>query len=139
MMVNHCLLHGMQITIARQTFDGNEFFAVQRRQELDTRIDRANRKLVIFTVKLGQHHSARAAISFGAPLLGAGSSEIFAQELQYGTRRIDAFKFDDLAIENKPDCVGLRVDLSYPDMSSSSTVIPVAGRGTSAQLALRSE
>lgn len=129
----------MQVTIASQAFNGYELFAIQCRQKLDAGIDGAHREFVTITIEFGKHDRARTAVSLGAALLGAGSAEIFTQELQHRTRRVDVLEFDDFAIENKPDRVGLQVDLSYPDRLSSSTAIPVAGRDTSAQLALRSE
>lgn len=109
-MINHGFLHGMQFTIPAQTFDRDEFLAIERRQKLNAGIDGAYSQVIAVTIQFREHNSARAAITFGAAFFGAGTAQVFAEKLQYCSIGINAGEFDDFPIEHKPNRVGLCVD-----------------------------
>jgi len=139
MVIDHRLLYRMQVAVVSQALNRDQFFSVKRRQKLDAGVDGANRETVSPTIEFGKNDRARAAVSLGTTFLRASPAEIFAQELQNRSSRVDVLEFDDFAIENKPDRVGLRVDASYPGTSSSSTGTPVAAHDISGQPASKSE
>ena len=89
--------------VTLQAFHGEEFLSVQRRQELDARIDRA--KAHAWTVEFADDHGAGAAVALGASFFGSGPVEVFAQEIEHGARGIDVPDGDDFAIEDEADRV----------------------------------
>ena len=98
-MVDHRLLCRMQLrTSAVEAFHGDQFLAVQRRQELDAGIHGSERESLAAVIEFGQHDGTRAAIAFGTTFLGAGAAEVLAQKLQYGAGRVDVVQLDDLLV-----------------------------------------
>ena len=85
----------------RETLDGNEFLAVECRQELDTGIDGAQHQVIAVPADLGDDDGARTAVAFGATFLRALAPQVFAQELQDRSRWIDITQLDDLTVEHK--------------------------------------
>ena len=88
-----------------QVFDGEERFAVERRQELDAGVDRFERERAL-RVELADDHRAGAAVAFSAAFLGAGAMPVFAQMLEHGARCGDARDLVDGPLAIKAD--GLR-------------------------------
>ena len=77
MIIDHALLHGVKLSVGGfQRFDGKQGLAVECRQEQDAGIDRAiSQRLAI---ELGDDHGTGAAITLGASLLAADTTQIFA-------------------------------------------------------------
>ena len=102
MAIHHCFLHRVQRPIsASQTFDRNEFFAIQGWQELNTGIDCAHPDRLPVVIQLGDHNRTGTAVTFGATLFRTRTTQVFAQVLQHRTRRIDVSYFDYITIQNK--------------------------------------
>ncbi len=99
--VGQRLLDRMQRGAALQRLDGEQRAAVEGRQELDAGVDGAVADVVADGV--ADDHGARAAVAFGAALLGADSREVFAEVLQDRPGRGDVMDLADLAVEHEPD------------------------------------
>src|SRR5438046_3388764 len=100
MAVNERLLDRMQCAVcAGQALDGDELFAVERRHELDARIDRAKADAV--AVKLAHDDSTGTAIALGAAFLGSDAAEVLAQNLEDRASRVDGIERDDVAVERE--------------------------------------
>src|SRR6516164_3399387 len=80
MMIDHCLLHGMQSAALSKVLDRDELGAVKLAQEDDTGVDRLMHKLAAFQPR--QHNRAGAAIAFGAAFLRSVGSLLFAQPVK---------------------------------------------------------
>ena len=99
----------MQVGPVRcQAFDRDEFFAIERRQKLNTGIDRTDCQVIAFAIYLGDDNCACAAVAFSTPFFGAFEAQVLAKKLQYGTCRINVFYFDDLTVQHEPDCICIR-------------------------------
>ena len=103
MAIDQGLLYRVQFIIgSRQAFYRDELFTIQRRQELNTGIDGAKFYKLPTSIKLSQHDRARAAISLGTALLGAGSMQVFPEELQHSAGWINVMQLNDFTIKNEP-------------------------------------
>ena len=95
---------GMQwLTFWLQTFNSNKLLAVQRRQELDTGIDRFEADAVVVVGLLSNNYCAGTTVSFRTAFFGSGTSQVLAQVLQHSSGRVDIVKCNEFAIENKFD------------------------------------
>src|SRR4030095_17260835 len=102
--VVHLPLNRMQRAVgAFQSFDGDQFLAVERGHELNARIDRA--KAHGIAVELSKDHGTRAAIALGASLLGADTPQLFAEQVEHASRRRYGFDGADLAVEHETNRV----------------------------------
>ena len=110
MAINHRLLHRMQLASRIEALDCDEFFAIERRQKLYAGVDRPKGQIVTISIEFGEHYRAGTTVTFGAALFRSGSIDIFAKELQHGSSWIDVADFNDLAVEHKPNLVGLIVE-----------------------------
>ena len=136
MVVDHGLLHRMQAVIAGEAFNRDELLAVECRQELDARVDGPNRYVIALSIQFRNDDGAGAAVTLGAAFLGAGTTEILAQELQHGPRRVYVGEFIALAVENETNgierCIDSRAplahSLNFPGRSSNSTATPATAR-----------
>ena len=98
--VDERLLDRMQRAVcAGQALDGDELLAVERRHELDARIDRA--KADPAAVKLADDDGTGAAIAFGTAFLGSGAAQILAQKLKDRAGRVDGIERNDVAVERE--------------------------------------
>jgi hypothetical protein len=96
----------MQGPVGRaQTFDGDEFFSVQCRKELNTGVYRLDLKAFSGRIDFSDRHGTCAAVAFGTTLLGADSAKVFAKILQHGAGRLGVANFDNLTVKDKSDCV----------------------------------
>src|SRR5471032_134196 len=76
----------MQRTVRlTEVFDGEQRFAVERRQKLNARVDRLEINAARF-ISFAENDRARAAIAFGAALFRASAERVFAQVLKDGAR-----------------------------------------------------
>jgi len=83
---NHRFLHRVQRTVRlTQVFDGEQRFAVERRQKLNARVDRLELDAPRF-VAFAENDRARAAIAFGTALFCASAERVFTQILEDGAR-----------------------------------------------------
>ena len=84
-MVDHRLLHRMQLVVAREVLDRDDLGAVGLAGEQDAGIDRLVDEAL--AAQPPQHHRAGAAIALGAALLGAGRALGQAQIVEQRQRR----------------------------------------------------
>ena len=81
MIINHCLLHRVQLTVpATQMFHGHNMTAVHRCQKPDAGVDWLIGQRV--TAQASDHYGAGTAIAFGATLLCASKPLVQAQIIQ---------------------------------------------------------
>ena len=122
--LDHRPLHRVQNTAGRlvlQVFHGEQGFAMQRGQELDTGVDRlqaqaihhvgstsavCNMGSVGVISQLTNHHGACTTVTFVAPLFGARAARVLAQPVEHGTCGVGACHLDGLAAVEKADGLG---------------------------------
>lgn len=104
MTVNHRLLYRVQFCgVFRQRLNRDEFLPIQRWQKLNTGVYGPCSHLIAIPAEFCENNSTGATITFGAALFAAGPLQVFAQELQHGTRRLRILDSDDFAVEYKAD------------------------------------
>ncbi len=87
----------METSIRRaQTFHGDEGFAVQRGDKLNTGIDGATPHPII--VQVCHHNRTGAAVALGTTLFGAGAAQALTQIGQNRQGGIDLPQLDDLPV-----------------------------------------
>ena len=102
MAIDHRLLNGVQPrAVGVEAFDGDQFLAIERRQELDARVDRPQGDAATVSNELCDDDRASTTIAFGATFLGTFTPEVLAQVLQHRARRRDVLQFMNLAVENE--------------------------------------
>lgn len=77
---------------------------MQRGQKLDTGVNRLQADTGIVFVLFRDHDRASAAISLRATLLATRAPQIFAQELQHSSGRVNRVNLDDFTIEYEFYC-----------------------------------
>ena len=129
MLVDHRLLYRMQIAVvAKQSFDRDQFLAINSRKELDAGIYGLEFDIFAASINLDYDECAGTAIPLGTTLFRAFECEVFAQELQYSARWIDDVCLDDVAIEHETDgrC---RHTVNYHGRLSKTMAMPAVARG----------
>src|SRR5947207_956643 len=100
MAVDERLLDRMQrAIIASQALDGDQLLAVERRDKLNARIDRAKSHAAV--LELADDDGTCAAIALGTAFLRTGATQILAQILKHRPRRIDIVQRDDVTVERE--------------------------------------
>ena len=100
-MLDHRLLDRVEIAVALEVLDRDQGLAVEHAHELNAAVDRPIPQPAVLEVP--DNGGARAAIAFGASLLGAGQPLRLAQITKHGQRRIDRIEPPDLAVEYELD------------------------------------
>src|SRR5438552_16486422 len=101
MAVDQRLLDGMERAVwTLEALDGDELLAVERRDELDARVDGTETDAV--SLEFPHDDGARAAVTLSAALFGPGAAQLFAQKVEYSPRRLDVAHRDDFAVEHEP-------------------------------------
>ena len=88
---------------AAQALYGDDFLAVDGRQEADAGIHGAQPQVV--AVGFRNDHGAGAAIPLRTTLLRAFEATVFAQKLQHRPRRVVDDGLDDLAVQHEANRV----------------------------------
>lgn len=71
-LIEKCLLHGMQLTVLFETFNGDDGFS---RSVADRELAGSSRRAI-------QQDGASATLAFTATVLGSGQAKLFAQRKQ---------------------------------------------------------
>ncbi|MCY1293266.1 hypothetical protein D9M70_425220 [compost metagenome] len=99
--VDHGLLHGVQLALVLEVFDGDQLLAVQGGDEGQAGVQAAVANA--FADQFADHHGAGTAVAGGAAFFGSGFADVLTQVVQHGDIGIERMLGAQLPIEQKLD------------------------------------